>query len=467
MTAIKKVFGRFIGDKAFYGMILSIAIPMMIQNGITNFVNLLDNIMVGQLGTESMSGVAIANQLIFVFNLCVFGGISGAGIFCAQFFGSGNSEGVRQTFRFKLILCALLCVAFISIFMLFDDQLLSLYLHESDSGDLAMTLSEGKTYLMIMLVGLIPFAITSSYVGTLRETGETLLPMKAGIAAVLVNFVFNWLLIFGNLGFPVMGVAGAAVATVLSRYVELVIVVVWAHTHKQKHPYMEGLYSSLHISGTLLASIIRKGWPLLLNELLYSIGTTMIIQCYSMRGLSAIAAVNISSTLSNLFKVVFFASGNAIAIIVRNLLGAGRMEEARETDYKMIFTSVVMCGLIGMALFIVAPLFPAMYNTTDEVRELATVFLRITAIIMPVMSFNHCCYFTLRSGGKTIITFIFDSMFIWVVLLPPTFAVAKLTALSVVFMYAMVQGLELIKSVLGFILVKGGSWISNIVIADI
>lgn len=467
MTAIKKVFGRFIGDKAFYGMILSIAIPMMIQNGITNFVNLLDNIMVGQLGTESMSGVAIANQLIFVFNLCVFGGISGAGIFCAQFFGSGNSEGVRQTFRFKLILCALLCVAFISIFMLFDDQLLSLYLHESDSGDLAMTLSEGKTYLMIMLVGLIPFAITSSYVGTLRETGETLLPMKAGIAAVLVNFVFNWLLIFGNLGFPVMGVAGAAVATVLSRYVELVIVVVWAHTHKQKHPYMEGLYSSLHISGTLLASIIRKGWPLLLNELLYSIGTTMIIQCYSMRGLSAIAAVNISSTLSNLFKVVFFASGNAIAIIVGNLLGAGRMEEARETDYKMIFTSVVMCGLIGMALFIVAPLFPAMYNTTDEVRELATVFLRITAIIMPVMSFNHCCYFTLRSGGKTIITFIFDSMFIWVVLLPPTFAVAKLTALSVVFMYAMVQGLELIKSVLGFILVKGGSWISNIVIADI
>ncbi|MBQ9966274.1 MAG: MATE family efflux transporter [Clostridia bacterium] len=448
-------------------MILSIAIPMMIQNGITNFVNLLDNIMVGQLGTESMSGVAIANQLIFVFNLCVFGGISGAGIFCAQFFGSGNSEGVRQTFRFKLILCALLCVAFISIFMLFDDQLLSLYLHESDSGDLAMTLSEGKTYLMIMLVGLIPFAVTSSYVGTLRETGETMLPMKAGIAAVLVNFVFNWLLIFGNLGFPVMGVAGAAVATVLSRYVELVIVVVWAHTHKQKHPYMEGLYSSLHISGTLLASIIRKGWPLLLNELLYSIGTTMIIQCYSMRGLSAIAAVNISSTLSNLFKVVFFASGNAIAIIVGNLLGAGRMEEARETDYKMIFTSVVMCGLIGMVLFIVAPLFPAMYNTTDEVRELATVFLRITAIIMPVMSFNHCCYFTLRSGGKTIITFIFDSMFIWVVLLPPTFAVAKLTALSVVFMYAMVQGLELIKSVLGFILVKGGSWISNIVIADI
>ena len=455
---------KFIGDKKFYKTLLLVALPIVLQNGITSFVSLLDNIMVGQVGTEQMSGVAIANQLIFVFNLCIFGGISGAGIFTSQFHGAGNPDGVRQTFRFKLIVCGILSVIFLVVFNLFDEQLISLYLHESDgTEDLSKTLVFSKDYFKIMMLGLVPFAITSSYVGTLRETGETLLPMKAGIAAVLVNFVFNWLLIFGNLGFPVMGVAGAAVATVLSRYVELVIVVVWAHTHKQKHPYMEGLYSSLHISGTLLASIIRKGWPLLLNELLYSIGTTMIIQCYSMRGLSAIAAVNISSTLSNLFKVVFFASGNAIAIIVGNLLGAGRMEEARETDYKMIFTSVVMCGLIGMALFIVAPLFPAMYNTTDEVRELATVFLRITAIIMPVMSFNHCCYFTLRSGGKTIITFIFDSMFIWCVSLPAAFYCAHFTGLNVMNMYGIVQGLEIVKTTLGFVLIKKGSWLSNIV----
>lgn len=455
---------KFIGDRAFYKMVLVIAVPMVIQNGITNFVSLLDNIMVGQLGTEPMSGVAIGNQLIFVFNLCIFGGISGAGIFCAQFFGSGNHDGVRQTFRFKLMVCAAVSVIFITVFMLFDTQLISLYLHDGgQSGDIGVTLEEGRKYLAIMLIGLVPFAVNNAYVSTLRETGETMLPMKAGIAAVLVNFTFNWLLIFGNMGFPRMGVVGAAIATVMSRFVETGIVIVWTHTHKEKNRFIEGAYRGFKVSGGLARRIIIKGWPLLLNETLYSIGTTMITQCYSTRGLSAIAAVNISSTLSNLFKVVLFAAGSSIAIIVGNRLGAGKMEEARDTDNKLIFASVVMCTIMGALLFIAAPLFPAMYNTTADVKELATSFLRITALIMPIMAFNHCCYFTLRSGGKTFITFVFDSIFIWVVTLPPAFIASRYTAMGVVAMYAMVQGLETIKSFIGFSMVKKGIWISNIV----
>ena len=455
---------KFIGDRAFYKMVLVIAVPMVIQNGITNFVSLLDNIMVGQLGTEPMSGVAIGNQLIFVFNLCIFGGISGAGIFCAQFFGSGNHDGVRQTFRFKMMVCAAVSVIFITVFMLFDTQLISLYLHDGgQSGDIGVTLEEGRKYLAVMLIGLVPFAVNNAYVSTLRETGETMLPMKAGIAAVLVNFTFNWLLIFGNMGFPRMGVVGAAIATVMSRFVETGIVIVWTHTHKEKNRFIEGAYRGFKVSGSLARRIIIKGWPLLLNETLYSIGTTMITQCYSTRGLSAIAAVNISSTLSNLFKVVLFAAGSSIAIIVGNRLGAGKMEEARDTDNKLIFASVVMCTIMGALLFIAAPLFPAMYNTTADVKELATSFLRITALIMPIMAFNHCCYFTLRSGGKTFITFVFDSIFIWVVTLPPAFIASRYTAMGVVAMYAMVQGLETIKSFIGFSMVKKGIWISNIV----
>ena len=455
---------KFIGDRAFYKMVLVIAVPMVIQNGITNFVSLLDNIMVGQLGTEPMSGVAIGNQLIFVFNLCIFGGISGAGIFCAQFFGSGNHDGVRQTFRFKMMVCAAVSVIFITVFMLFDTQLISLYLHDGgQSGDIGVTLEEGRKYLAVMLIGLVPFAVNNAYVSTLRETGETMLPMKAGIAAVLVNFTFNWLLIFGNMGFPRMGVVGAAIATVMSRFVETGIVIVWTHTHKEKNRFIEGAYRGFKVSGSLARRIIIKGWPLLLNETLYSIGTTMITQCYSTRGLSAIAAVNISSTLSNLFKVVLFAAGSSIAIIVGNRLGAGKMEEARDTDNKLIFASVVMCTIMGALLFIAAPLFPAMYNTTADVKELATSFLRITALIMPIMAFNHCCYFTLRSGGKTFITFVFDSMFIWVVTLPPAFIASRYTSMGVVAMYAMVQGLETVKSFIGFSMVKKGIWISNIV----
>lgn len=463
MTQTKTLRQKFIGDKTFYKMVLAVAVPIIIQNGITNLVNVLDNVMVGQLGTESMSGVAIANQLIFVFNLCIFGGLSGAGIFGAQYHGSGNADGVRQTFRFKLYVVAALSAIFLTAFITKDAELLSLYLHQSESGgDLALTLSEGQIYLRIMLLGLIPFAINNAYIGTLRETGETLLPMKAGVTAVLVNLVFNWLLIFGNLGFPELGVAGAAIATVLSRYVELAIVVIWTHTHREKNKFIVGAYKSLWISKETAFRIIRKGWPLLLNEVLWSIGMTSITQCYSTRGLSAVAAVNITSTLANLFKIVMMASGNAIAILVGQRLGAGRMEEARDIDNKLIFATCSMCAVIGGFLLLTAPLFPRMYNTTEEVKALATVLLRIVALVMPLQAFNNAAYFTLRAGGQTIITFIFDSMFIWVISLPAAFYCAHFTAMGVMTMYAIVQGLESIKTTLGVILIKKGTWLSNI-----
>ena len=464
MTQTKTLRQKFIGDKTFYKMVLAVAVPIVIQNGITNFVNLLDNVMVGQLGTESMSGVAIANQLIFVFNLCIFGGLSGAGIFGAQYHGSGNHDGVRQTFRFKLYVVAALSVIFLTAFITKDAELLSLYLHQSESGgDLALTLSEGQLYLRIMLLGLVPFALNNVYIGTLRETGETLLPMKAGVTAVLVNLVFNWLLIFGNLGFPELGVAGAAIATVLSRYVELAIVVIWTHSHKEKNRFIVGVYKSLRVTKEVYGRVIRKGWPLLLNEVLWSIGMTTITQCYSTRGLSAVAAVNITSTLSNLFRIIVMASGNSIAILVGQRLGAGRMEEARDIDNKLIFASCAICALIGGFLFLTAPLFPEMYNTTADVKAIACVLLRVVACVLPLQAFNNAAYFTLRAGGKTFITFIFDSMFIWCVSLPAAFYCAHFTGLNVMAMYGIVQSLEIIKTTLGFVLIKKGSWLSNIV----
>ena len=188
---------RYVGDKKFYGMVLTIAIPIMIQNGITNFVSLLDNIMVGQIGTEQMSGVAIVNQLIFVFNLCIFGAISGIGIFGAQFFGKKDYEGVRQTFRFKMLLCLALSIIVIMFFKGFSEVLISLFLHDgSNTGDIKETLFFGKEYLNVMLLGLIPFAINQTYSSTLRETGETVIQMKAGIVAVLANLCINYVLIF-------------------------------------------------------------------------------------------------------------------------------------------------------------------------------------------------------------------------------------------------------------------------------
>lgn len=321
---------KFIGDKAFYSMVLALAVPVMIQNGITNFVGLLDNIMVGQVGTEQMSGVAIANQLVFVFNLCVFGGVSGAGIFGAQFFGKGDSDGVRDILRIKLWLALVLSVAAGVVFTFWGEPLISLFLHEgSESGDLAATLLYGKQYLSLMRLLLVPFALVQAYASTLRETGETKLPMQAGVVAVLVNLVFNYLLIYGKLGFPVLGVRGAAIATILSRIVEAAIVIAWTHRNRERNPFAVGLYRTLRVPSALLGQVAVKGSPLLVNEALWSMAMTTLAQCYSLRGLAVVAAVNITSTITNLFNIVFMSLGSSIGIIVGNLLGAGRMREAR------------------------------------------------------------------------------------------------------------------------------------------
>mgnify|MGYP000894466612 FL=1 len=455
---------RLIGTREFYKIVFAVAIPVMIQNGITNFVGFLDNVMVGQVGTDQMSGVAIANQLLFIFNLCIFGGLSGAGIFTAQFHGSGDDKGVRDTFRFKLITAAVICAAGFAILFLFGEKLIYLYLRgKEDVGDIAATAAYGLDYLKIMSLGLIPFALTQIYASTLRETGSTVLPMKASVVSVLTNFVLNYMLIFGRFGFPAYGVAGAAAATVISRFVELAVIAVSTHRHAEIHRFIRGVYRSLKIPSGLVKNIILRGMPLLINELLWSVGMAFLVQCYSSRGLSVVAALNISTTVSNFFNIVFQALGSAVAILVGQQLGAGEYGKAKDTAAKLIFFSVACCFAVGVLLAAAAPFIPLIYKTTDSVRSLATRFILVSAVCMPIFAFAHCCYFTLRSGGKTLITFLFDCVHIWAIAIPFVYALVHFTALNIVSVYLLGQLIDLVKCVFGFIMLKRGIWLQKIV----
>ena len=453
---------KLIGTKDFYRHLLIIAIPIMIQNGITNFVGMLDNIMVGQVGTNQMSGVAIVNQLLFVYNLCIFGGISGAGIFAAQFYGKGDHKGVRECFRFKLIIVAVLTLLGILTFVVAGPSLIQLYLHEDGSGtSSAQTLLYAKQYMTVMLFDMLPFAISQAYAGTLRETDETVLPMKAGIAAVLVNLVFNYILIYGKFGAPALGVVGAAIATVMSRFVEMGIIVIWTHTHKEKNRFIEDAYKHFEIPAELMKRMTIKGLPLLANETLWAAGQAVMMQNYSIRGLTVIAAMNISSTISNVFNIVFIAMGSAIAILIGQELGAektGVMEDA----YKMTFFAVICCMISGALMLCVAPFFPNIYNTDHEVRSLATSFIMVSACCMPMYAFENATYFTLRSGGKTFITFLFDSCFVWVFSIPLAYVLVHYTDMPITFLFLCCQMIELIKCLIGYALVKKGIWINNI-----
>ncbi len=454
----------YFGDRAFYQRLFAVMVPILIQNLITNFVSLLDNIMVGQVGTEPMSGVAIVNQLLFVYNLCIFGGLAGAGIFTAQFYGKGDWEGLRSTVRVKLIFALMAVAVCLTVFLTRGEQLIRLFLHPGEEQlDLEATLSYARAYLGVMLIQTAPFALSQVYSSTLRETGETRVPMRAGIAAVMVNLVFNYILIFGKLGAPALGVVGAAAATVLSRFVELGIILTWTHRHREKNRFIPGLYRSFRVPGRLFRQILVLGTPLLLNELLWSGGMTVLNQCYSLRGLEVVSAFNISSTVGNLFFCAFIATGSAISIMIGQLLGAGELERAVDEDRKLIVFSLLLSLCVGGLMALVAPLVPQIYNTTDAVKALAEDLLLVYAAMMPLYSFTNSCYFTLRSGGKTGITFVFDSMFVWVLCIPLAFFLSRFTAMPILPMYALVELLNLIKSVIGYFMVKNRRWVVNLV----
>ena len=455
---------RLIGDRAFYAMVLAVAVPIMVQHGITSFVNLLDNVMVGRVGTEEMSGVAIANQLIMVFELGIFGGLSGAGIFAAQYFGSGNLEGVRNAFRIKLYIGLFVCFAAIAVFLFFGRDLVMLFLQgEADVGDPETTAGHALGYLRIMLLGFIPFMLAQVYASTLKECGETLLPMKAAVAAVFTNLVLNYILIFGKLGFPAMGGLGAAAATVVSRFVELGIVLIGAHRHPDRYAFMQKLYRTLLVPAPLLRSVLVKGLPLLANELLWSGSMAVLSQCYSLRGLSVVAAMNITTTVTNLFSVVMMAMGNAVAIIVGQQLGSGDLERAKDTDRKLIFFSFCLTILIGAILSLLSPYIPRIYKTEAAVQELAYLLILCAALTMPIDSLAVTGYFTIRSGGKTLITFLFDSAYSWVITIPLAWCLVHFTNLPIVPLYFIVRFSGIIKSGLGLVLVHKGIWCQNIV----
>lgn len=464
---MKRFREKYIGDKTFYRAVLLMVIPMILQSLVTNLVSLIDNIMVGQIGTEQMSGVSIVNQFIFVFNITVFGAVSGPGIFGAQFFGKGDAKGQMHTFRFRLVVCSGIIALGMLIFGIFDDGLIRLFISENDSAELQkLTLGYGKNYMSIMLTGLIPFGIGQAYSSAVRECGHTKIPMIASFSAVGINVLLDYMLIFGKLGMPKLGVEGAAIATVISKVIEAAVVIVWVHTHHGKNPYIVGVFKGFSIPKALVLRMTVKGLPLLFNEFLWAAGMSIIAQCYSVRGLDVVAARNISSTMTNLFSSVYIQLGACIAIIVGSRLGAGELKEAVKLDDKLRFFSVSATVVIAAAAIPLAAFFPNIYNTSDEIRSLAAYMIIIQACAMPLWAYTNACYFTIRSGGRTGLTFLFDFGFTWLMQIPLALIFSYLTDINIRVIFALVTFSEIVKSVIGFFMVRSCVWVNNIVDAD-
>ena len=455
---------KYFGDKKFYKMVMAVAVPIMIQNFITNFVSMLDNLMVGSLGTEQMSGVSIVNQLIFVFSLALFGALSGAGIFTAQFFGKNDPDGIRYTIRYKVIVTFLLFGIAIFIFNVFEEPLINMFLHESDANaDVMLTLEFAKKYLKTILWGILPFCVAQIFSSTLRETGETVAPMVAGFIAVLTNCLFNWVLIFGKLGFPQLGVQGAAIATNISRYVECAVIIIFVILKRKRFSYFKGVFRSFGIPKKVFKDITVKGMPLLFNEFFWSLGMSLLSVAYSLHGIDVVAGYSISSTVMNLANIAFISLGSSIGIIIGKQLGANEFEKAYDTDRKLITFSVVLSLGIGVVVFLIGDKIPLLYNVSDASKEYAAFFIKICSLFIPVHAFANASYFTIRSGGKTLITFLMDSVFIMCVNVPIAFALFYVFHLSIWVIFPIVQAIDIIKVIIGMTLVKKKVWLNNIV----
>lgn len=459
-----KKLKRLIGTKAFYAAVIAIVIPIMMQQGLTSFVGLLDNIMVGRLDADSIAGVAVSNQILFLFITVTIGGLAGPGIFVSQYFGAKDEEHLRQSFRFKIILSLAITAVAMIIFTIFGEQIIRLVFDNEEVSE-EIAVGHGLEYLKIIVLSLPLFSISQIIATTLREIGKVKIPLYSGISAVLVNAVLNYILIFGKLGFPALGVKGAAYATLISRAVEMSILLVIMFV--KRYSFTKNLFSHFRIDKGLVRSITRKGTPLLLNELFWGLGSTLIMFSFALRGKAVVAALSISSAASNLLFVVFGALGMGIAIFVGKELGANRIEEAKDNANKLLAFAVFVAMILAGFYLLVSPYIPLLYNVDDHIRHLATSFIIVICCCMPIFTFNVGCFFILRSGGKTIYTMIFDSGFQILYSLPLAFILAKYFTLDIIVVYAIVQGSDFLKSFIGYAFVRSGKWATNLTTSHI
>ena len=345
-----------IGDRAFYRRLFTVMLPILTQNLITNFVNLLDNVMVGQVGTEPMSGVAIVNQLLFVFNLCVFGGLAGAGIFTAQFYGKNDNRGVADTFRGKLyIALGVLAVAF-TVLIGFGEELILSFIHEGQENlDMAATLTYGKDYLRVMLLQLVPFAVMQIYASTLRETGETLLPMKAGIVAVLVNLTGNYILIFGKLGAPALGVVGAAIATVLSQAVSAVWILRFL---TGKKTMLKLRFGNMILEPGVILPCLGLGvssFVMVSTESILSVSFTSSLFRYG--GDVAVGAMTVLTSVNQVISMPLVGICQGGQPLMSYNYGAGKLDRVKEA----FLCQFTVCVSYATVFWVLVQLFPSFF----------------------------------------------------------------------------------------------------------
>lgn len=461
MTNTRNI-GRLFGSRAFYGHVLGLAVPIMLQQLIQSLVSLIDNFMVSGLGDISMSGVNVAGQILFIFLVYTNAICMAGGIFITQFFGAKDERGMEQAFRFKLIMGLAAFIPFLLVCVVFPRQTLSLMLIGNTEAELI--LDEAVKYIRIMVLVGIPMTISISIASSLRDMGEVRIPLVITVIATLVNTFFNWLLIYGRLGFPRLEVRGAAIATVIARAVELTLFMI---VYIRKKPgFAVKLRELMKIDWGLFREILKKGALVLFCEMVWVASETITTALYNGRGgADVVSGMSSSFAIANLFFVAFGGIYSATGVIIGKTLGEGKLEEARAQKTWLLSGSaifgLIMC-LFGFGTTLIIPIvFGRLSNNAIEVSRNMVILM---SCFMPVWVYMNAQQAVARAGGDTEMGAYTDATLTIFVMIPLVFALAFLTDIGPVGIYLVVKLIDLIKLVVFHFWLKKERWLKNLAV---
>lgn len=451
-------FKKFVANKTFYKYVLTLAVPLMVQQLVTSSVNLVDNLMIGQLGDAALGGVAASNRFFMVGLFSVMGVLAAAAVFIAQYYGAKDENNMKEAFRFSIISSLSISVLFFAGATFFPLNILRFF-----TDDVSI-LTAGVKYMSIVGVAMIPQALSGAIAGAMRAVGETKIPLYIGIFAVFTNAILNYLLIFGHLGLPQLGIQGAAIATVIARLVELSLLLI-VMKNRAFH-FTTSIVDLLVISKRNIKKISLKALPLMTNELFWSFGMATLFKFYATRGKEVISGISIAGTTADLFFVLFGGMAVATTIVISHPLGANDLTTARKNGYYMLGFSTALAVLFGMAMFATSYVVPQFYNVSAESQNIAATILRIQSLMFWIYMSTAQSYFILRAGGDMKSTLMMDAGFMWLVNIPIVGLVAYLSGVNIFILFIVGQSTDFIKLTLAYRLIKKERWLNNLTLDD-
>jgi putative MATE family efflux protein len=444
----------------FLRKLVFISLPMVLQSVLSNLLNFIDNIMVGGLGNVSIEAVSMINQIFFVYACVLCGTISGIGVFSTQFFGKKDYIGVKKSFQVKCIFALIIIVLAIIIFTFLKNYIINMYLHDCDMYDKQCISSEVNKYLPFITLSIIPFAIKKIYASTLNESGNTKLTMYSSVIAVISNTFLNYLLIYGKCGLPVLGVYGASIATFISRCIETFVVIFFSN--KELY-FLNDIYSKIFTSKSFFVKITKNIIPLIINTFFWSYSFSVVTQIYSIKTIDNIAIMSITTTFTYFFIDILVNMGCASEIVLGHELGKNNFNLAHILAKRILIINVFISFLFSFFMYFFSFYFPNFYNVSDDIKIMSSKCIQSFAFTFVITTFVNTTFHILRSGGKTLLTTLFDSCFIWCVMIPIQFLLVKFTSFELNIIYLYVLLIQLFQCIFGYIIIHKKIWIKNLI----